>query len=330
MARVRITTPGDVASPPAHSESEVIMSFDVEEHSRIEQASGLAIDPALESRSGARLEPTTYWLLDLLERGGQKATFFVVGEVARRCPSLVRAIHRAGHEVAGHSWEHRRIHTLSAAEFREDTRKSKDVIEQITGEAVFGYRAPTFSVVRQTAWALDVLVELGFLYDSSIFPVHHDRYGAPDAPRSPFLAIGERHSILEFPPATLRIGGFNLPVGGGGYFRLFPLAVLLRGLKQIRRTCRPAVGMLYFHPWEFDPDQPRLPLRGAGRFRTYVGIGRSRARLASLLGRLRFARAGDVARRLDARRQTLQSYRLAAAPVPSVAPGRTCGPLPLP
>jgi polysaccharide deacetylase family protein (PEP-CTERM system associated) len=269
----------------------------------------------LKARSGERVEPTTYWILDLMERSRQKGTFFVVGEIARQYPSLVRAIHRAGHEVASHSWEHRRVHTLSAAEFREDTRKSKEVLEQVTGEAILGYRAPTFSVVRQTAWALDVLAELGFLYDSSIFPVYHDRYGVPDAPRSPFLAVGERLDILEFPPATLRVGGFNLPIGGGGYFRLFPLAMLLQGLRQMRRHCRPSAGMLYFHPWEFDPDQPRLPLRGVGRFRTYVGIGRSRARLATLLGHYRFGRAVDVARRLDTRRQTLPRYRLAAVPM---------------
>ncbi len=300
----------DAASPAMIPESGPILSFDIEEHWRIEQASGLEIDPTLKSRSGERVETTTRWILDLLGRAGQNGTFFVVGEVARKYPSLVRAIREAGHEVASHGWEHRSLRSLTADEFREDTRRSKDLLEQVAGEAVVGYRAPTFSVVRKTAWALDVLSELGFLYDSSVFPVHHDRYGIPDAPRTPFMAIGERRCILEFPPATLRLGGINIPIGGGGYFRLFPPAVLLMGLRQLGRQSGPSAGMLYFHPWEFDPDQPRLPLGRIGRFRTYVGIGRSRARLASLLDRHRFSRAVDVARDLDARRRTLRRYQV--------------------
>jgi polysaccharide deacetylase family protein (PEP-CTERM system associated) len=304
----------DVASAPTTvPQSELILSFDVEEHWRIEQASGLAIDPALKDQSGSRVETTTYWILNLLERFGQTATFFIVGEIALKYPSLVRAIHRAGHEVASHSWEHRSLLSLTADEFREDTRKSKDTLEQVTGEAVLGYRAPTFSIVRKTAWALDILSELGFLYDSSIFPVYHDRYGVPDAPRTPFIAGGDREVILEFPPATLRLGGLNLPVGGGGYFRLFPLVVLLQGLRQLSRQGHPSGRMLYFHPWEFDPEQPRLLLSGIGRFRTYVGIGRSRDRLASLLGRHRFVRTVDVAHNLDALRRTLPQFRLAAS-----------------
>jgi len=305
-ARDRTSTASTVA------ESKLILSFDVEEHWRIEQASGLAIDPTLKVRSGARVEAITDWVLEFLGRSGQMATFFVVGEIALKYPNLVHAIHRAGHEVASHSWEHRSLLSLTADEFREDTRKSKDILEQVTGEAVLGYRAPTFSVVRRTAWALDILAELGFLYDSSIFPVYHDRYGVPDAPRSPFLARGDRATILEFPPATLRLAGFNLPVGGGGYFRLFPLIVLLQGLRQLSRVGHPSGRMLYFHPWEFDPDQPRLPLGGIGRFRTYVGIGRSRTRLGTLLERYRFARTIDVARDLDASRQTLPRFRVSA------------------
>jgi hypothetical protein len=159
---------------------------------------------------------------------------------------------------------------------------------------------------------LDLLSELGFLYDSSIFPVYHDRYGIPDAPRSPFLAAGHRGVILEFPPATLRVGRLNLPVGGGGYFRLFPLAMLFQGLRQLGAAGGIAGRMLYFHPWEFDPDQPRLPLKGLGRFRTYVGIGRARTRLESLMGRFRLARAIDVARRIDLDRHSLPRYRVAS------------------
>lgn len=277
----------------------VILSFDVEEHFRIEAASGLAIDPALRDHYTARVGETTRWLLDLLAAREIRATFFVVGQLARQDPDLVRQIHAAGHEVASHGWDHRRVLEMTPREFREDVRCSKDELEQITGAEVVGYRAPTFSIVRRTAWALDVLVEEGFLYDSSIYPVRHDRYGVPQAPRAPFLAHGHEAAILELPPATLRVGGANLPAGGGGYFRLMPLAVIERAIHQLRRDTRPAVAMLYFHPWEFDPAQPRLPLERLSRFRTYVGIARTRARLGALLSKRSYARAQDVARDLE-------------------------------
>jgi polysaccharide deacetylase family protein (PEP-CTERM system associated) len=251
----------------------------------------------------------TRWLLDLLAERSIRATFFVVGQLARSDPSLVRAIHEGGHEVASHGWDHRRVVEMTPAVFRDDVRQSKDALEQVTGSAVLGFRAPTFSIVRQTAWALDVLAELELLYDSSIYPVRHDRYGVPGAPRAPFLARGMQHAILEIPPATLRVLGGNVPVGGGGYFRLFPLGLLEMALQQVRRSCRPAVAMLYFHPWEFDPDQPRLRLRPLSRFRTYVGIGRSRGRLAALLSRHEYARAVDVAVALGASGRELATYQ---------------------
>jgi polysaccharide deacetylase family protein (PEP-CTERM system associated) len=303
----REVAPGAPSTPGATAE--VILSFDVEEHDRIEAAAGLDLAPALKAHYGARVAPATQWLLDRLEEREIKATFFVVGQVARSDPALVRAIHRAGHEVASHGWDHRRVLEMTPDAFRADVRRSTDALEQATGAAVVGYRAPTFSIVRRTAWALDVLAELGLLYDSSIYPVRHDRYGIPQAPRAPFLARGAGGAILELPPATLRILGTNLPVGGGGYFRLLPPGLLERALEQVRRGCRPAVAMLYFHPWEFDPEQPRLPLRPLARFRTYVGIARGRHRLGALLARHRFSRAVDVARRLDGRRRDLPSFR---------------------
>jgi polysaccharide deacetylase family protein (PEP-CTERM system associated) len=289
---------------------EVMLSFDVEEHFRIEAAAGLHLDPALEGHYGERAATATHWLLDRLGERGRLATFFVVGQLARRDPALVRSIHRAGHEVASHGWDHRRVTQMTPAAFREDVRLSRDALEQATGAAVVGYRAPTFSIVRRTAWALDVLAELGLLYDSSIYPVRHDRYGVPRAPRQPFLAWGQQHAILELPPATLRLPGVTVPAGGGGYFRLLPLWVLEQALAQAGRAATPRAAMLYFHPWEFDPQQPRLPLRRRlDRFRTYVGIGRSRRRLGTLLARYRFARAVDVARRLDGRRGDLPEFR---------------------
>jgi polysaccharide deacetylase family protein (PEP-CTERM system associated) len=308
LARDPLAVSRGAATPPEEN-AEVILSFDVEEHHRIEAAAGLDIAPELRALYSDRVGTATCWVLDRLAEREIKATFFIVGQVAERDPALVRAIHGAGHEVASHGWEHRRVLEMTPATFREDVRRSTDALEQIIGAAVVGYRAPTFSIVRQTAWALDVLAELGVLYDSSIYPVRHDRYGVHRAPRAPFLAWGAGRAIVEFPPATLRIIGTNLPVGGGGYFRLLPAWLLERALNQVRHACRPAVAMLYFHPWEFDPGQPRLPLRRLARFRTYVGIARNGNRLVTLLSRHPFSRAVDVARRLEDLRGDLPSFR---------------------
>jgi polysaccharide deacetylase family protein (PEP-CTERM system associated) len=309
----------DPPAPP--TPSAVVLSFDVEEHFRIEAAAGLPVDAALQDHYAERVEPATRWLADRLAEAGAPATFFLVGQVARRHPGLVRALHAAGHEVASHSWDHQRIHRLTPAAFREDVRRSADVLQQLTGAAVLGYRAPTFSLVRQTAWAVDVLAELGLLYDSSVYPVRHDRYGVPGAPRAPFRVRGPGRELLELPPATLRLGrrwGVNVPVGGGGYFRLLPLFLMERALGQVRRACLPPVAVLYFHPWEFDPDQPRLALGRLNRFRTYVGIRRTRDRLRTLLTRHRFCRAADVARQLDRQRDALPAFDLSAGQTSSV------------
>jgi polysaccharide deacetylase family protein (PEP-CTERM system associated) len=287
---------------------QIILSFDVEEHFRIEAAAGLTTSPALKLHYRERLDESTRWLMSQLDETGIKATFFVVGKIARHNPKLIRLLSSAGHEIASHGWDHQRLHNLTPASFREDVRRSKDALEQVTGQPVEGYRAPTFSVVRQTAWALDVLADLGIIYDSSVYPVVHDRYGVPGAPRAPFLANGGARGLLEFPLATLRFMGMRIPIGGGGYFRLLPLALLERALRQVTRECSPPVAMLYFHPWEFDPLQPRLPLAFINRFRTYVGIDSNRRRLKRLLSAHRFARAIDVAKELDRQRQALPSF----------------------
>lgn len=304
------------AAPVAPEAPQVILSFDVEEHYRIEAAAKLHIAPEVKARYAERLLPTTCWLLEQLAQRSIQATFFVVGEIARHQPALVRAIHDAGHEIASHGWDHRRVLEMTPAMFRKDVRKSKDALEQAAGVAVVGYRAPTFSITRKTAWALDVLVESGMLYDSSIYPVRHDRYGVPSAPRAPFRAAGEQHAILELPPATLRILGMNAPMGGGGYFRLFPLWFTEWALRQTAHASRPAIATLYFHPWEFDPEQARLPLKWLSRFRTYVGLRRSSQRLQTLLMRHGFARAIDVARRLAADQHSLPVFDVAAGAAP--------------
>jgi polysaccharide deacetylase family protein (PEP-CTERM system associated) len=295
-------------------EPTIILSFDVESHDQIEAAAPLRIDPQLAASCETRVAPLTRYLLEQLDKQGKKATFFIVGRIARTDPALIRDIHRAGHEVASHGWDHQRVHRLSPASLLEDLRRSKDALEQLIGEPVVGYRAPTFSVVRQTSWAIDTLWEAGIRYDSSIYPVRHDRYGVPEAPLAPFVAAGREHNIIEIPPMTWRLLGMTLPLGGGGYFRLFPLCFMRRALRQSLRDRRPPVAMIYFHPWEFDPDQPRLPLPPLNKFRTYVGIQKTRDRLTAILTRHTFSRAADVAKRLEDIQSSLRRFEFFSRP----------------
>ncbi|HKB03842.1 MAG TPA: XrtA system polysaccharide deacetylase [Gemmataceae bacterium] len=285
----------------------VCFTFDVEPHDRIEAAAGLACPAEVRRAYAQSMEACTRWLLDTLAEFDARATFFVVGQVAVTHSRLVRDMAEAGHEVACHSWDHRRVHHFTPDTFRLDVRRAKHTLEQAAGQPVVGYRAPTFSIGRETAWAIDVLAEEGFRYDSSVFPVRHDRYGVPDAPRFPFHVRGQDHSLLELPPTTLGLGGFNLPAAGGGYFRLFPPMIMRAAVRQAERDPG-GVPVLYFHPWEFDPDQPRLPLGRAGRFRTYVGIKRSRSRLRDLLVRYESRPMIDAAEDLGLR--VLPTFRL--------------------
>ncbi len=285
------------AEPDRLSPAPIVLSFDVEEHDRIEAAVRLTVRPDLKRTYADRMEAATRRLLDQLATAGDvPATFYVVGQIAESHPKLVRDIAAAGHEVASHSHTHLRIHRFTPDAFREDLKRSIDTLEQATGTKVVGFRAPTFSLTKATAWAVDELLRVGLTYDTSIFPVRHDRYGVPTAPRGPFHLEGTAGRILELPLLTLRTLGQNLPVAGGGYFRLFPLGFMRAGLKQVADVPN-AVGMLYFHPWEFDPGQPKLPLGRVSRFRTYVGIEKSEARLCKLLDvyRGRCRRAVDVA-----------------------------------
>jgi polysaccharide deacetylase family protein (PEP-CTERM system associated) len=281
-----------------------VLSFDIEEHYRIEAAAGLPPCPELTKATySRRVEATTRRLLQLLNDAGCQATFFILGEIAVQHPQLIRALHESGHEIASHGWNHESVRRLTPATFRDDISKSKDALEQVIGASIFGYRAPTFSVMRETAWAIDVLQECGFRYDSSIFPVHHDRYGVPDAPTVPFRCAGPQggKGLIELPPLTLRSGLANLPLGGGGYFRLLPLALLKAGI-WLNRNHHPSVAMLYFHPWEFDHGQPRLALSQLSRWRTYVGISRTSQRLKKLIDATQlttFRRAIDVVNDLE-------------------------------
>ena len=245
-------------------------------------------------------------ILALLDKDGIKATFFVLGWVAERCPELVRRIAAAGHEIASHGHGHRRVGTLSREDFRDDIRRAKGCLEDLSGQPVLGYRAPSYSISRQTPWAFDELLDAGYHYDSSIFPMRHDFYGMADWPRFAGYAVkdgdgqwrpGEaavgEAAILELPISTVRLAGKNLPIAGGGYFRLLPYAVTRWGLKRINENeGKPFV--FYLHPWEFDPAQPRF--QGAGwksNFRHYLNLHKTEGRFERLLGDFRFGTIRD-------------------------------------
>lgn len=235
----------------------------------------------------SRVERNTYRVLDILDRYHSKATFFVLGWVSERHPSLTREIDRRGHEIASHGYAHQRIYTQTPAQFREETRRSKKLLEDLIGQPVSGYRAASYSITAKSLWAIDILIEEGFLYDSSIFPIWHDRYGIPDAQRFFHILAGEAGTINEYPLSTVRIGGINVPVGGGGYLRLFPYAFNKWAIKRLNKIeQQPAI--VYLHPWELDPQQPRLAGKWLSRFRHYVNLHKTERILESLLEEFRF------------------------------------------
>lgn len=267
-----------------------IISFDVEEYFQVESASrsGVSCDDWIgyESRVQAQVD----MILSLLADTGVHATFFILGWIAMRHKTLVHRIAAAGHEVASHGMSHRMITGLSREEFYTELCDSKRILEDLSGRAVKGFRAPTFSIMHSTAWAIDELCRAGYSYDSSIFPVHHDRYGVPDAPRWIHRAMGPGGGeITEIPPLTLRVLGGNVPVGGGGYFRLFPLWLTSLAVSSAQRGGHAA--MIYLHPWEFDPAQPKLPLGRISNFRHRVGLAKTAGRLKRLLMRYTFGTA---------------------------------------
>ena len=272
-----------------------LLSFDVEEYFQVEAAARSGVRREDWQGFATRLGPSVDRVLQALAEHQASATFFVLGWVAQHEPDVVRRIAAAGHEIASHGMEHRMLQRLAPDEFRQDLLDSRSMLEDLSGRPVIGYRAPTFSVTHETAWALDVLAETGYRYDSSVFPIHHDRYGVPDAPRGIHRAIGPAgEGLLEIPPLTLRFAGTNWPVGGGGYLRLLPVRVLGRALKKAARQGRP--GMIYLHPWELDPGQPVLPMPRLARFRPRAGLRRTEAKLRWLLRRFRFT---SIGRRLE-------------------------------
>ena len=221
-------------------------------------------------------------------------TFFVLGWVAERCPGLVRTLAERGHEVACHGYSHQLIYGQTPGVFRAETVRAKACLEDQAQRPVLGYRAASYSITKRSLWALDILADLCFTHDSSIFPVHHDRYGIPGSPRWPYrLDTPSSGSIIEFPPATLAVGGYRLPVAGGGYFRLYPYQLTRFALSRINRSERQPF-VFYLHPWEIDPAQPRLRAGWLSTFRHYTNLSQCEARLRRLLRDFSFATAGEV------------------------------------
>lgn len=244
----------------------------------------------------SRVERGVDVLLDLLERHGGHGTFFTLGWIADRHPGLVTKIAAAGHEIASHGWWHRRVPNMGRAEFRAGLRDSKAILEDLSGQEVLGFRAPSFSIVPGTEWAFDVLLEEGYRYDSSLFPIRRRGYGYPDAKPGPHLIEREGGTLIELPMATTRAAGIRLPAAGGGYLRILPfsLSLIRRALDEQRRAGESAV--FYVHPWEVDPHQPRLPAGPVAHLRHYTGLTRMLPKLERLLEEFRFT---SVARRFD-------------------------------
>jgi len=270
------------------------MTVDVEDYFQVS-----AFDDYVPRTSWSSFESrvcrNTERLLDIMDAAGTRGTFFVLGWVAEQYPDLVRTISLAGHELASHGYAHRLVYEITPEAFREDLRRARGAIEAAAGVPVLGYRAPSFSITRDSLWALDVLVEEGYVYDASIYPIRHDRYGIPDWSRHPHV-ISRRHGrIWEVPGSTVRLGGMNLPIGGGGYFRLLPYGWTNRGIDRLNASeGRPAV--FYLHPWEIDPEQPRLPVRLSAmtEFRHYRNLNKTETRLRRLLKEFAFGPVSEV------------------------------------
>ena len=263
------------------------MSVDVEEHFQVSGFESVVRRGTWESFP-SRVEANTDRLLGLFEDAGISATFFVLGWVAERHPQIVRRIAARGHEVASHGYSHKLVYNQTPAEFRHETTLSRRILQDTSGQPVLGYRAASFSITHKSLWALDVLAEAGFDYDSSLFPVLHDRYGLPGAPRRIHrLRTPAGHTLVEVPPSTLALGRAILPMAGGGYLRLYPLRVTRWAIERLnRREGLPAV--LYVHPWEVDPQQPRIRAPWLSRFRHYLGLSSTTHKLRDLSRRYRF------------------------------------------
>jgi polysaccharide deacetylase family protein (PEP-CTERM system associated) len=286
------TLPTPSSAPIKHA-----MTVDVEDYFHVAALSKV-IQPSAWEQWPSTVERNTRRLIDLFDEHGIKATFFVLGWVAERYPELIREIADKGHEIASHGYSHQLVYRQTPEQFRAETQKSKHLLEDIAQRPVLGYRAASYSITRQSLWALDILGELGFTWDSSIFPVYHDRYGIPDSPTTPYRVLtNSGHQLLEFPLTTAKLFGYTMPAAGGGYFRLYPYA-LSRMLFRRATRANTSPAIFYLHPWEIDPDQPRV--QGASllsRFRHYNNLDKCLPRLQRLLKEFPF---GTVAESLAA------------------------------
>lgn len=274
------------------------LTVDVEDYFQVAAFSDV-IDPTDWPKMESRVVANTHRLLDLFDESDTKVTFFVLGWVAERQPELVREVVDRGHELACHGYSHQLIYQQSPKTFREETTRAKTILEQTAQVPVLGYRAASYSITPKSNWALDILVECGFQYDSSIFPVRHDRYGMPGGHRWPNMMCTEKgQEIVEFPLSTLKLAGATLPIAGGGYFRIYPYAFTRWALKSINKhDSKPFI--FYLHPWELDPDQPRIQASLLSRFRHYHNLHRSENRLRSLLTDFSFSPIVQVLESLE-------------------------------
>ncbi|MEE9213988.1 MAG: XrtA system polysaccharide deacetylase [Thermodesulfobacteriota bacterium] len=245
----------------------------------------------------SRVENNTLKILEMLDEFSVKATFFILGWVAERCPSVVKEIQKRGHEIACHGYKHKLLYHIGPKNFRKDIRMAKMLLEDICGKEINGYRAPSCSITEESMWALDILIEEGFTYDSSIFPILHDIYGIPNARRFPHEINRPSGVIKEFPMSTLefRISdfGFRIPISGGGYLRLFPVCLIRKAINHINKSeGQPAV--IYFHPWEIDHEQPRIRAGIRSRFRHYINLDKTVGKVKHLLSSFKFAPVGQV------------------------------------
>lgn len=273
--------------PPTPKAMRHIMTVDVEDYFQVEAFAEIVPRDSWDFWP-CRVVESTRAVLDLFDLHETKATFFFLGWIAKKFPELVREVRARGHELACHSFWHRPVYGLTPEEFRRDTQQAKDVIEQTSGARVIGYRAPSWTITNKSMWALDILSEMGFLYDSSIYPIRHDIYGVPGAHRMPHtLSCGNGKSLREFPPTTVRIAGVTLPAAGGGYLRVLPFRYNEFAFRQmITKHQQPVV--VYFHPWEFDPDQPRIRAKLRSTFRHYTNLRKMQSRVGSLLEQYSF------------------------------------------
>ena len=285
-------TPFRTSSQALQAEYNAIyLTVDVEEYYHAEVFSGI-VDRAERKKYPPHVEKNTMQLIRLFNDCNVRGTFFVLGSVAKKHPGLIKEILKSGNEIASHGNEHRMITKMSPKEFQEDVRKSRQILEDITGKEVQGYRAPTFSIVEKTEWVYEILLKEGFRYSSSVFPIHHDRYGWPEFgvfPRK--MAVSGNQWIWEIPLSVERVGFINVPFGGGGYLRLFPMSLTKYFFRRMLRIGRPAI--VYVHPWEIDRDHPLIAMPFLRRIRHYVGISGMEEKVRDLVHSFPFGRMDE-------------------------------------